>query len=213
MPVIPPLETDHYLLYQELAEYMRAVEEAAPHLVRLFSIGTSYEGRPLLLAEVTNRATGEGLEKPALWLDGNLQGAELAGSSACLEVLRQLASGYGRDANVTGLLDRCTFYIVPRLSPDGAEHCLTTGELVRSGTRPYPTEDARPGLHPCDVNGDGRVLQMRVEDPLGEWKVSKRDPRLLVRRSPDDVQGPFYRLYREGLTEGGVGPLHVPEPR
>ncbi|MBI3929567.1 MAG: hypothetical protein HY319_28760 [Armatimonadetes bacterium] len=193
---------------------MRAIEEAVPHLVRLFSIGTSYEGRPILLAEVTNRGTREGLEKPALWLDGNLHAPEVAGTAATLELLRQLAAGHGRDEFITYLLDHCTFYIAPRLSPDGAEHCLTTGDVLRSGTRPYPHEDPIPGLVPADLDGDGWILQMRVEDALGEWKVSKRDPRLLIRRQPDDREGPFYRLYREGYLETAAGkPVHVPEKR
>ena len=168
MPVVPPLDSDRYLSYQGLAEYLRAVEQAVPHLVRLFTIGSSYEGRPLLLAEVTNRGTREGLEKPAIWLDGNLHAPELASSMACLEVLRLLASAHGRDEFVTDLLDNCTFYICPRLSPDAAERCLTRGELIRSATRPYPFEENPRGLVPADVDGDGWIRQMRVQDPLGE---------------------------------------------
>ena len=154
MPVVPPLETSHYYLYQELAEYLRTAEEAAPHLLRLFSVGNSYEGRPIYLAEITNRAKGEGLEKPAIWVDGNLHGSELLGSSACLDLVRQLVSDYGRDPVITDLLDHCTFYIVPRLSPDGAEHCLTTGELLHSGSRPYPRQPPSMNLRPGDANGD-----------------------------------------------------------
>lgn len=193
---------ERYLLYQELADYLRAVEQAVPHLVRLFSIGTSFEGRPLLLAEVTNRGTREGLEKPAIWLDGNSRAGEVATSTACLEVLRQLAAAHGRDELITELLDHCTFYIVPRVAADGAERCLTTGDRLNSGVRPYPYEEAIAGLLPSDVDGDGWIRQMRIPDPLGEWKPSKRDERLLVRRNSDDRRGTFYRLYREGVVSG-----------
>jgi murein tripeptide amidase MpaA len=211
LPVVPPLDTSRYYLYRELSEYMQEVEAAAPHLVRLFSIGESHGGRPLLLAQVTNQGTGEASDKPALWLDGNMHAMEVAGCMACLDVLYRLASGHGREEFITHLLDTTTFYILPRLAVDGAEHCLTTGDVVRSGLRPYPFEDEMPGLVPGDVDGDGRILQMRQVDPLGEWKASRRDPRLLLRRSPDDRQGPFYRLYREGslVGPGGEGPLRV----
>ncbi len=201
MPVVPALGTDRYLNYNDLSEYMRSVEAAAPHLVRLYSIGTSPEGRTLLLAEVTNRGSGEGPEKPAVWLDGNLHASELLGSMACLEVLYQLASGHGRDEFVTHLLDTRTFYIVPRLAVDGAEYCLNTQDVVRSGIRMDPFEEDRPGLTPADINSDGRILQMRQEDPLGEWRASKRDARLLVPRGPGDRTGPFYRVYREGYFD------------
>jgi hypothetical protein len=213
LPVVPALDVSRYYNFQDLSDYLRTAEEAAPHLMRLFSIGNSYEGRPLLLVEITNRATGEGHEKPAIWVDGNLQGCELFGSSACLELVRQLTSNYGRDTAITDLLDHCTFYVAPRLSPDGAEHCLTTGEIVRSGIRPYPPTAVQQGLHAADVDGDGQVLQMRVVDPQGEWKVSRRDPRLLVPRLADDRQGVFYRLYPEGVVEGYDGLLRVQGPR
>lgn len=204
MPVVPPLETGHYYLYQELTDYLRTAEEAAPHLLRLFSVGSSYEGRAIYLAEITNRAKGEGLEKPAIWIDGNLHGSELLASSACLELIRQLVSDYGRDPIITDLLDHCTFYIVPRVSPDGAEHCLANGELMHSGSRPYPAQPPSVNLRPGDVNGDGRALQMRILDEAGDWKPSRRDARLLVRRQSDDRGGPFYRLYPEGFLEGNV---------
>jgi hypothetical protein len=43
---------------------------------------------------------------------------------------------------------------------------------------------------------------MRQKDPQGGWKSSRRDPRLLLRRAPDDRQGPFYRLDFEGFLGG-----------
>jgi hypothetical protein len=43
---------------------------------------------------------------------------------------------------------------------------------------------------------------MRWEDPNGEYKVSKKDPRLMIKRQPEDnpeKDGPFYKVLREGL--------------
>ena len=83
MPVVPAVATDRYYVNHEIGDYLRIAEEAAPHLLRLYTIGTSYEGRPLFMAEITNHATGEGHEKPALWIDGGWRGGQLLGSSAC----------------------------------------------------------------------------------------------------------------------------------
>lgn len=206
MPVVPAVAADRYYLNQELAEYLRVAEESAPHLLRLYTLGSSSEGRPVVLAEVTNRATGEGHEKPAIWIDGGWRGGALLGSSACLELIRQLISSYGREAVISDLLDHITFYICPRLAVDAADLSLTTGEWCWSSTR--LVVPLASGLRAGDVNGDGRCLQMRLEDPLGAWKVSRRDARLLVPRGPDDRGGPFYRLLPEGSMEG-AGPLRV----
>ncbi|MHB2020012.1 MAG: M14 family metallopeptidase [Candidatus Xenobia bacterium] len=191
--------------YDDLAAIMRQVASRHPHLVTVSSIGQSPQGRDLLLAEVTNRSTGAAADKPACWVDGNTHATELAGSAAALHTLVTLAEQYNQDADVTRLLDHAAVYILPRLSPDGAEHCLTTGDWIRSTPKPYPFEARWEGLRPQDINGDGLIVQMRVEDSLGEWKVSREDARVLVRRAPDDREGPFYHVYREGVMENWEG--------
>ena len=206
MPVVPAVATDRYYVNHEIGDYLRIAEEAAPHLLRLYTIGTSYEGRPLFMAEITNRATGEGHDKPALWIDGGWRGGQLLGSSACLELVRQLTAHYGRDPVISDLLDHVTFYVCPRLAADAADLSLHTGEWCWSSTR--PSGGGLAGLRPGDANGDGRSLQMRLLDPLGQWKVSRRDARLMVPRAPDDRQGPFYRLMPEGLCEGNGRATH-----
>ena len=191
----------HYYRYEELAAFMHALAARYSHLVKVYAIGRSVHGRDLWLAEVTNTATGPADEKPGYWMDGNTHATELAGSAACLYALDLLTRTHGVDPDVTRLLDTRAVYILPRLSPDGAEYCLETGDYLRSANRPYPFEERWEGLRPQDINGDGRILQMRVRDPRGEWKVCDREPRLLVKRAPDDHEGEFYRVYREGLIE------------
>ncbi|MCR5660532.1 MAG: hypothetical protein K6G50_00175 [bacterium] len=205
MPVVPAPNYNVYLNHEELCEYLQSMAEAVPHLVRVYSIGQSAEGRSLMVAEVTNLGTGPASQKPAMWVDGNSHGGEVAGSSACLALLYRLASDHGRDETVTELLDTQAFYIMPRMAPDGAELGLTSGLVSSAGRRLSFFEGLSEGLVPGDVNGDSRILQMRIEDPCGEWKVSRRDPRLMLRRDPDDKQGPFYRLYREGFFDAGAG--------
>lgn len=184
MPVVPSLEVEKYLDFKDMTAYLRDVGKAAPHLVRVFSIGKSREGRPLLVAEVTNRNLKKGREKPGLWLDGGHQGWNLLGTMACLELLRFLVSGHGRDEFLTDLVDHNVFYIAPRLAPDEMEACLATGAIT-----PQSPERAGP-LVPQQPK------QFRMESPLGSWTPYKRDSRLLVRRQPEDRKGPFYDLYR-----------------
>ena len=77
--------------------------------------------------------------------------------------------------------------------------------------RPWPlSEEDDDGLTPEDINGDDLILQMRVRDAKGEWRVSEQDARLMVMRRPDELTGTFYRLYTEGLlTEHVGGPLKL----
>jgi murein tripeptide amidase MpaA len=52
-----------------------------------------------------------------------------------------------------------------------------------------------------DIDGDGRVLQMRIEDPNGAWKTHPDDPRLMIRRDPVEKGGKYYRILPEGLIK------------
>jgi murein tripeptide amidase MpaA len=73
--------------------------------------------------------------------------------------------------------------------------------FIRSGVRSYPWPEVDEGLHEEDIDGDGRILQMRLQDPNGDWKISPLDPRLLEKRSPTEHGGVYYRLLPEGKLE------------
>jgi len=193
------LTYDTYLRYDKLTEVLHALADEYPGLCRVGSIGESYEGREIWLMELTNATTGPAAEKPAFWVDGNTHAGEVTGSMAALHLIETLLEGYGSDAPITALLDGQAFYLLPRLSPDGAERYLTTPYSLRASMRPWPEPEEEPGLHPEDVNDDGHILQMRVADANGEWRVSEEDQRLMVPRAPDELGGTYYRLYREGL--------------
>lgn len=202
---MPTVDWTRYPRYDELVATLHAFAEAYGQLATLRSIGTSYEGRDLWLMTLTNQATGPDHEKPAFWLDANIHATEVTGSTAALHLIAHLLEHYEGDARVKQLLDERTFYILPRFNPDGAEHALTQPTYIRSTKRPYPFADERDGLYPADIDGDGTIVQMRVEDPAGEWRVSEHDDRVLVGRAPDEYGGTYYRVYAEGMLRNWDG--------
>ena len=204
---MPATRFDRYYRYPELTRLLAAYADEYPDLVQLESIGKSFEGRDIWLVTVTNAATGPAAEKPALWVDGNIHASEVSPSSACLYHLHTLVTGYGEDDAITDCLDTRAFYLCPRVNPDGAEWALAdTPRIIRSGTRPYPyDEDPIDGLRAEDVDGDGRILAMRIPDPNGAWKPHPSEPRLLTRREPDETRGTFYRILVEGRVTGYDG--------
>jgi murein tripeptide amidase MpaA len=191
---MPRVEFDRYYRYDELTSLLRSFASEHPGLVQLESIGKSYEGRDIWLLTVTDSSTGPASEKPAFWADGNIHASEVSASTAMLKVLALLV---GEKGDV--LKDRA-FYLVPRLNPDGAEWSLEdVPRIVRSSTRPYPFDEDDPyGLERKDMDGDGRILSIRIQDPNGPWKVSEEEPRLLKKRAPGESGGTYYRLLPEG---------------
>src|ERR1700675_2797692 len=95
-----------------------------PDLVALECIGRSHEGREIRLATVTNTRTGPHHEKPAVWVDAHIHSTEVTGSTAALHLLHRLVTGHGTDDRVTRAVDTRTFYVVPRVNPDGVELAL-----------------------------------------------------------------------------------------
>jgi murein tripeptide amidase MpaA len=203
------IKFDTYYRYDELSRFLQDWAEQKPDLCRLSSLGKSYEGRDIWLVTVTNFRSGPDTEKPAYWVDANIHATEVAPSAAALYLINKLLSEYGRDKTISYILDTRAFYIVPRLNPDGAEWALADRpKYIRSSTRPYPREDQLEGLHREDVDGDGRLLQMRIKDPHGAWKPHPDEPSLLIRREPADLPGgDYYRLLPEGVVKDYDGAI------
>ena len=199
------LDFTRYLRPHEVEATLQAFAATHPQLCTIRSIGQSHEGRSIWCATITNQATGPDMEKPAFWLDANIHATEVTGCMGALHVIQSLLRRYGNDPRVTQLLNERVLYIVPCLNPDGMEQALTSPIYVRSGTRRYPYADEQDGLYPADIDGDGQILDMRIPDPDGGWKISEHDPRLMRRRAPDEVGGRYYRVYTEGLIRGYDG--------
>lgn len=209
---MPHLDLSRYYTYDELTAFLHEVVDEYPQLARLEPIGKSYQGRDIWVITLTNFATGSDAEKPAYWIDANIHAGEVTGGATAQYTIQYLVSHYGAEPQVTRFLDRSAFYICPRVSPDGVEQYLTTPYQARSSVRPYPFEDEREGLYLEDVDGNGRILQMRIPDPKGAWKVSNKDPRLMRPREIGDEGGTYYHLYPEGLIRNFDGYTVRPAP-
>jgi murein tripeptide amidase MpaA len=193
---------NHYFNNEEIETLLKDWADHHSEIASLSAIGESFEKRPIWLLTLTNHATGPDQEKPAVWVDANIHATEVTGATTALHLAHTLLEGYGQDKQITRLLDQCVYYIVPRVNPDGAALALADRpRYIRSGVRPYPWQEKEDGLHEQDVDGDGRILQMRLVDPNGDWKVSELDPRLMQKREPHEHGGTYYRLLTEGMIE------------
>jgi murein tripeptide amidase MpaA len=211
-PALPTPAFDAFLRHGALTTLLQAYAKARPALVELRSMGRSHEGRDIGLVVLSQRdptnPTQSDRDKPALWVDGNIHAAELLASTACLYFLHNLLTRHDQgDADVVALLATRVVYLCPRVAPDGAELALADRPRhIRSSTRAYPyDEPAIEGLTVEDVDGDGRVLQMRMQDPHGGYKVHPSEPRLMVAREPGEWGGTYYRLMPEGTLAGYDG--------
>lgn len=200
---------DTYYTFDEIVARIYWLQKQHPDLIEIIEIGNSFEGRKIPLVIITNKKTGSHKEKPAFWVDGNIHSIELTSSAMVLYFIDRCVREYGKAKQVTESIDSLSFYCIPCINPDGMTRAMKeTPQFYRSGVRQY--RDNGNYVYVEDINNDGRILQMRIEDSTGDWKVSAEDPRFMIKRTPTDNDGPFYRLFAEGSVPEYDG-CHIPE--
>ncbi|MEQ1517443.1 MAG: M14 family zinc carboxypeptidase, partial [Usitatibacteraceae bacterium] len=190
------IKFDRFYRYTEFTKILHDLVKEFPKLLSIESIGKSHEGKDIWVLTATNQKTGAAADKPAYWVDANIHASELAGGAAALYLLDTLTKNYGKRDDVTRCLDTRVIYICPRMNPDGAEWAMRdTPKIIRSSTRPYPYEEEHiDGLDIQDIDGDGRILSMRIKDDNGNWKKHPKEPRLMIPRGPTEYGGTYYRM-------------------
>jgi hypothetical protein len=203
-----------YIDYAHLTTQLHAWAESFPDICRLRSIGKTPEGREMWLLVVGREPDRL---RPAVWVDGNMHASELCGSSVALaiaeDVLRlhtETEAPHDLSPAAVRRLKDVLFYILPRMSPDGAEAVITSGRYVRSVPRDDRPDRGTPRWRTSDVDGDGLSLIMRIQDPTGEFVEAPNYPGVMVAREIDD-EGPFFKVYPEGTIEHWDGHT-VPTP-
>lgn len=202
---------NHYYKYDELEKNLKYFSDKYPELCDLESICVTEENRNVYAMTITNKKTGAALDKPAFHIDGNTHAGEVTGSMAAMHAIDVLLTGYGEDKVITKILDRMTIYVVPRISPDGAETYLTTPYSIRSVNRVHNPENG--GIRSEDLDGDGVIRMMRIPTPYGAWKKDKNDSSIMAKRDPGDADGDFYDIYVEGNFEAFDGDENLKEKK
>ncbi len=207
--VAVPLTFDDYYSYAEVVEALQALHRAFPALTKLDEVGKSDEGRAIYCMTVNNPETGPELDKPGIYVDGNIHGNEIQAGEVGLYLLNYLLTKYGTNPEVTQIVDRNCFYVIPVVNVDGRWHFFNDPNDPSSNRSiRRPQDDDRDGLvdedFPDDLDGDGNICSMRIRDPLGRLKTDPEDPRLMIPVKPGE-KGEWTMLGAEGLDNDGDG--------
>jgi hypothetical protein len=206
--------------YAEVYAEFDRIEAGWPGFVRHEVIGHSVEGREMRVYTVSNPATGEDKTKPAMWIDGNVHGNEVQGAEAAMYAAWYLAENYGANPEITELVDRAVFYILPMVNPDGRAHWFKDAHNAHSSrTGVQPLDDDRDGLSDedpdDDLDGDGQITQMRKFMPgHGTHRQDPDDPRILVPVASNDkgIRGDWLLVGEEGLDNDNDGRINEDGP-
>jgi murein tripeptide amidase MpaA len=124
---------------------VEALAARYPAKVHLFSLGTSYDGRNLLAARVSNDAA-DNLSEPGVFFVGQHHAREHLTVEVVLSLLHLFAGS--ADPQITWLVNSRQIYIVPSLNPDGSEYDIATGSYRYWRKNRQPDQ----GVYGTDLN-------------------------------------------------------------
>ncbi len=113
-----------YMTYADLTRKLQALEQAYPRLVTLEDVGDTYlkktgkaPNNDIWAISITNkRALGS---KPALMLVAGMHARELAPVELVMKLAEELTAGYGKDPEITKLMDTREVVLLPMVNVDG----------------------------------------------------------------------------------------------
>ena len=208
-PLVPgQMDFKHYHTNAEIGEWMRKWVNEHPDLVTLYSVGKSFGEKDIWQMTLTNKKTGKDTDKPAAFFEGGRHSGEITGTESAIYLAWYLIENYGKDADVTKLLDTKAVYIKPINNIDGSDMYRLTAQANRSTVRPY--DDDGDGLldedPPEDLDGDGFIRQMRKYVGPGKGDAVKdtldKSGRLMRRVGAGKGD---YLMYSEGIDNDGDG--------
>ncbi len=124
---------DDYRPLPEIDAFIDDLVARRPDLVSRFEIGQSFEGRTIWGLRISADTSGC---KPAFVLNGITHAREWLTVMNVLYLAEQLVDGYGVDEEITDIVDRVEWLIIPVLNPDGYEYTWTTSRFWRHNRRP-----------------------------------------------------------------------------
>ena len=221
MPSKVPIAFDRYYDSKQLSEHVRAIAAAYPEIVTIKSIGTSGEGREMLLAVVHPVKSGAETSVPGMWIDGNIHGNEVQAGEVVLYTLWYLTKSYGVNERLTKLMDSTTLYLLVTVNPDGRQYWFDHANTPHSSRHNRRLIDhdldgkvAEDG--PDDLDKDGHITQMWREDAKGRWTRSQTDDRVFVRLRDDQQAAAGVKTYtslgEEGIDNDEDGKINEDPP-
>jgi hypothetical protein len=124
---------DVYPTYSQYVSMMEGFATTYPSICELDTIGTSVQGRLLLMLRISDNVGAEEAEPEVLYTS-TMHGDETTGYVLMLRLADSLLSTYGSDSRVTAIVNNMVLYINPDANPDGT---YFGGDNSVSGARRY----------------------------------------------------------------------------
>jgi len=196
-----PARALEYQRNARLADQLRSLAAGQETVVRVRSLVRTAEGNEVWLVELGSGPDKDRSQRPAMLVVADIEGNDLAGTVSAVAWIEHLAVAHATNEAIQKLLDTTTVYVLPRVNPDAAARFFDRPRM-ESAVNNRPVDDDHDGLldedGPDDLNGDGLITWMRVQDPEGEFLLDPAEPRLLLKANRAKGELGAWRLFSEG---------------
>jgi len=117
-----------YGQYHRLNEINSEVDRLvrSSNIAQKFSVGNSYEGRPMYAVKLSS-----GAGKKTLFMNCGIHAREWITQATCMYMLNQIITKYGSDSSINAMLNKVDVVIMPVLNVDGYRYTWTSNRMWR----------------------------------------------------------------------------------
>jgi len=147
---------DDYQRYDTIIAWMEQLAADNPDFVTLTNMGTSHEGRKILLMKIGR--SPRGADTRAVWVDGGIHAREWVAISTSTFLLDKLINVFKTGEDTTcnvKAVQSVDWYVAPLLNPDGYEYSHTNDRMWRKNRSPPPSGSSCWGV---DLNRNWDVI-------------------------------------------------------
>ena len=200
---------NHYNDYAMITKFCQDLAKAYPDLVKVESMGKSYQGKEMWVLTISDTKTGNVARKPGFYIDGNIHSNEIQGTEVAMYTAWYLVENFVSVPFIKQLLQDKVFYITPTINPDAREDFLknpNNANSPRSGMMAMDDDgDGQADEDKYDdLDGDGNIVMMRRRSATGRWKVDPENPQRMIPVKADE-KGDYEMLGYEGIDNDGDG--------
>lgn len=109
-----------YPTHSQITAKLQAAAQKYPSIMQLVSIGKSVKGKDLWVMKISDNVASDEVE-PEFKYISSMHGDEITGRELTVSLIEEIGAKYGKDAELTQLVNNTEIYIMPSMNPDGSE--------------------------------------------------------------------------------------------
>lgn len=104
----------------QIAQALETMARKYPNIMRLTSIGKSVKGKDLLVMKISDNPAADEVE-PEFKYISSMHGDEITGRELSMFMIDEIGQKYGKDPEITALVNNTEIYVMPSMNPDGSD--------------------------------------------------------------------------------------------